>query len=86
MCRSKVPLYDCIEISPNEHLLKCHARIQKRLSGERAVMGPPAKRHLNGVLLAGQYKLIFVEVCTSKVPLYDFIQSLRLKFYLMGIC
>ena len=28
-------------------------RIQKRLSGERVIMGPPAKRHLNGVLLAG---------------------------------
>ena len=69
-----------IEISLNEHLLKCHAQIQKRLSGERAIIGPPA------VLLAGQYKLISGEVCRSKVPLYDCIQSLQLKFLLMSFC
>ena len=34
-----------IEISLNEHLLKCHALFQKRLSRERAIIGPPAKRH-----------------------------------------
>ena len=41
-----------IEISLNEHLLKRHARIRKRLSGERSIIDPPAKRHFNGVLLA----------------------------------
>ena len=41
---SKVPLYDfiAIKISLNELLLKCHARIQKRLSGERDIVGLPA--------------------------------------------
>ena len=50
-------------------------------------MGPPAKRHLNGVLLAGPILAdICRGVCSSKVPLYDCIQSLRLKFHLMSIC
>ena len=47
VCRCSVPLYDCIviaiEISLNEYLLKCHARIEQRLSGERAIIGVPAK-------------------------------------------
>ena len=38
-----------IEISLNEHLLKCYARIKKRLSESRAIIGPPA------ILLAGQF-------------------------------
>ena len=50
---SEFPLYDCkvivVEISLNEHLLKCQTRIKKRLSGERAIIGPPA------FLLAGQF-------------------------------
>ena len=41
-------------------------------------MGLPAKRHLKGVLLAGPILAdIFVGVCSSKVPLYDCIQSLQ---------
>ena len=38
-----------IEISLTEHLLNCHARIQKRLPEERAIIGPTA------ILLAGQF-------------------------------
>ena len=45
--------------------------IELRLFGERAIIGDSAKRRCNGVLLAGQFYLIFVEVCMSKVLLYD---------------
>ena len=34
-----------IEISLYEHLLKCHALFQERLSREQAIIGAPAKRH-----------------------------------------
>ena len=48
-CWARAYVWRKNEISLNEHLLKCLAWIQKRLSGERAIMGPPAKRHLNDV-------------------------------------
>ena len=41
-----------IEIFLNEHLLKCLALFQERLSREWAIIGPPAKRHFICALLA----------------------------------
>ena len=77
-----------IEISLNEHLLKRHARIQKRLSGEHlpGYYGPFSETSFTWRFADGQFKLKYVDVCTSKVPLYDCIQSLRLTFRLLSIC
>ena len=46
-------------------------RIKKHLSGERAIKGPPAKRHLNGVLLAGP---IFADICRGVFVLSSVIR------------
>ena len=56
-CRgvSKVPLYDCIQSLQLKFLLMIICRNVMRGSGERAIIGPSAKCHLNGVLLVGQF-------------------------------